>query len=54
MFAQEVAEIFGQEAVDGVGVGEYGDLGVEAAGIGSKVGMHLFELGEDLPRMTQE
>ena len=38
MFAQKDAEVFGQEAVDGVGIGEDRDLTVQAAGVGREVG----------------
>jgi drug/metabolite transporter (DMT)-like permease len=54
VFAQENAKVFGQEAVDGVGVGEDSDLAVQAAGVGGEVGVHLFELGEDLPGVAEQ
>ena len=42
VIAQEIAEILRQEAVDGVGVGEYRYLAVEAACVGRQIGVHLF------------
>ena len=54
MVAQEIAQVFRQEAVDGVGVGEDGDLAVQAAGVGRQVGVHLFELGEDLAGVAEQ
>jgi hypothetical protein len=51
---QKDAEIFGQEAVDGVGVGKHGDLADQPAGVWGEVGMHLFELGEDLPGVAKQ
>ena len=52
--AKKVGEIVGQIAVRGVRVGPQADMAANAGGERRKVGVHLFELREDLPRVTQQ
>ena len=54
VLTQEIAKIFRQETVDRIGVGEHGDLAIQAAGVGRQIGVHLFELGEDLAGMAEQ
>ena len=54
VFTQEITKVFRQETVDCVGVGEQRHLTGEAAGIGGQIGVHLFELGENLAGVTQQ
>ena len=54
MLAQEIAEVFRQEAVDRIGVGEDRNLAKQTTGIGRQVGVHLFELGEYLAGVAEQ
>ena len=53
VIAQKIAKILRQKTIDGIGVGKNRNLAVQPAGVRRQIRVHLFELGENLPRMPQ-